>query len=420
MNRLTAISLFAAGSLALLSVGCSDAPFSAPTDSTNPNETAFGAGKLLPSPADAEIIPDSYIVVYNDDAALTPKGFSKTTASLTAQYPDIKVTSTFELAFKGFAANIPEARLTTLLNDPRVRYIERDQVARVCSTSTAQSMDWGVNYVGGDSSNTVSNNNSGSVSGVKVYVLDTGIDPNQSDLNVITGINYGDIYQDSTHWEDANGHGTHVAGTIAALDNNSYMVGVAPGAPLYAVRVFNSRGSGSIQQVMKGIEWVKRHRAANSGPAVANMSMSSAASWTFDQSTKSLISSGVTVCVAAGNEAKLASLRSPARVTTALTVGGIASNGSWYTMSNYGSGVDLLAPAVSVVSTARGGGVATKTGTSMAAPHVAGAAVLYLAATGNSSKTPAQVATALLGNTVAWGSSLPTGTPNKVLRVDSY
>ncbi|MBC8144113.1 MAG: S8 family peptidase, partial [bacterium] len=273
-------------------------------------------------------------------------------------------------------------------------------------------------YIGGDSSSTASNNGTGSVTGVNVYVIDTGIDPSHDDLNVVGGINYGDVTIDSNNYADANGHGTHVAGTIAALDNGMYTVGVAPGAPLYSVRVFNSRGAGTIQMVMKGIEWVKRHFAANGGPAVANMSMSSTASWTFDQSTSSLVSAGVTVVVAAGNETKLASLRSPGRIPAVITVGATSSSSAYAGFANYGSSVDILAPGVDVLSTAMGGGVATKSGTSMAAPHVAGAAVLYLNA--NTTKTPAQVATALVGTTVSWGTSLPTGTPNKMCRVNGY
>ena len=153
---------------------------------------------------------------------------------------------------------------------------------------------------------------------------------------------------------------------------------------------------------------------------VVNMSLVCSASLALDRNVEALIDSGITVVVAAGNSSTLASNYSPARVADAITVAACSSTGTLATFSNYGSVVDLIAPGVSILSTRWQGGVVRKSGTSMATPHVAGAAALYLSRTGNGSKTPAEVAAALAASAPSWGRSLPTGTPNRMLRVRSF
>ncbi|HVK37045.1 MAG TPA: S8 family peptidase [Candidatus Kapabacteria bacterium] len=415
MIRFSAISLFAAGTLALSISACTDSPLSAPSDNPVPTEGTH-ARLVAPAPG-ASTIEDSYIVVFRDDATLDrPGSLMKTAAGIEHQYPDIDIETTFQHSFKGFSARIPEARLRTLLNDPRIAYIEPDQVVNVCSTSTVQTLDWGTSYVGADSSSTVSGDNANAVTGVEVFVIDTGIDPDHDDLNVVGGINYGNQLKDSTHWYDEHGHGTHVAGILGARDNGAWTVGVAPGVPMYSVRVFGPMGSGSSTSVIKGMEWVRRQRLARPNTdMVANMSLICSASLSFDRSVKALVASGVTVVVAAGNSSTLASSYSPARVPEVLTIAASTSTGTLATFSNYGSAVDLIAPGVSILSSKMGGGVKLLSGTSMATPQVAGAAALYLSRNGGSS--PAQVASALIAGAPAWGVSLPTGTPNRMLRV---
>jgi aqualysin 1 len=421
MNRLSAISLFAAGSLALAISACSDAPMTA-ADSSTSSDAYFGAGKLIAVPPGTEVIEDSYIVVFKKDAvAERQNGLSKAVAAYAQTFSDMKVEATFSNAFDGFSARIPEARLATLIADPRVEFIQPDIVVRACSTSTFQTLDWGVSYIGGDSSSTASGSGSGAVSGVEVYVLDSGIDPNHPDLNVAGGINYANVYVPQTNYSDDNGHGTHVAGIIGAKDDGAWTVGVAPGVALYAVKILTAQGYGSSTKICQGIDWVKARKAASPGtPMVANMSLCSVGNLAFDRAVKGMIDVGITVVVAAGNNSADAGTKSPARLREAITVGATSSTGALASFSNYGSVVDILAPGVTILSSQMGGGVRTLSGTSMASPMVAGAAALYLAQSGNSSKTPAEVATALTGSAAPWGSSLPTGTTNRIVRVTGY
>ena len=420
MNRLSAISLFAAVSLAFVASACSDSLVNTPTDSPSNSGAPFHA-KLRSIPHGAQVIEDSYIVVLRDDVAGEPDGLARSVAGFGQRFPDMTIGSTFQSGVKGFSARIPEARLRALLEDPRIDFIEPDQVASVCSTATMQTLDWGTNYIGGDSSSTISGNRTGTVSGVEVFIVDTGIDPTHSDLNVVGGINYGNTARDSTAWFDEHGHGTHVAGIVGARDNSAWTVGVAPGIRLFSVRVFGSSGTGATSTIIRGLDWIQRQRALRpTTPMVVNMSLVCSASLALDRNVEALIDSGITVVVAAGNSSTLASNYSPARVADAITVAACSSTGTLATFSNYGSVVDLIAPGVSILSTRWQGGVVRKSGTSMATPHVAGAAALYLSRTGNGSKTPAEVAAALAASAPSWGRSLPTGTPNRMLRVRSF
>jgi subtilisin family serine protease len=322
----------------------------------------------------------------------------------------------YEDALKGFAGNIPEARLHDLLEDPRVAYIEPDQEMH----TDAQTLDWGVSAIGGDSSSTASGSGGGTVTGVRIYIIDTGIQTNHPDLNVVGGINYTSGSPNS--YSDGNGHGTHCAGIAAARDNSSYTVGVAPGAPLYAVRVLNSNGSGTTSGVIAGVNWVKQQKQNNSSiPMVANMSLGGGASSTLDQAVNNCINAGVVMCVAAGNSGADAGNYSPARVTNAITVGAHGSNQTIASWSNYGSVVDILAPGVSILSTYKGTTTATLSGTSMATPHVTGAAALYLSNSNNAGSTPAQVAAALINDSQSWiNVNGRANTTTNTLRVINY
>jgi len=222
---------------------------------------------------------------------------------------------------------------------------------------------------------------------VAVAVLDSGIDTDHPDLNVVGGANFvGGI-----SYDDDFGHGTHVAGTIGAVDNELGVIGVAPGTPLYAVKVLNGGGGGSDATIIGGINWVM----AQGNIKVINMSLGG---FGFDvdgplrQAIDAAVASGIVVVVAAGNEASDAATFVPAAYDSVITVSAIDDgNGSFASFSNWGADVDLAAPGVGINSTTVGGGTSGDTwnGTSMASPHVAGAVALYLA--NNSGALPADV-----------------------------
>ncbi len=210
--------------------------------------------------------------------------------------------------------------------------------------------------------------------------------------------------------QDGHGHGTHVAGTVAG---GSF--GVAKKARVVGVRVLNNSGSGTTAQVVAGIDWVARNAVK---PAVANMSLGGGADSTLDAAVRGAIASGVTFVVAAGNESTNASTKSPARVAEAITVGATTSGDARASYSNYGSVLDLFAPGSAITSAWRTSDTATNTisGTSMASPHVAGAAALHLA--GHPSATPAEVSAALTSSATTGVVGNPgSGSPNRLLYV---
>ena len=290
----------------------------------------------------------------------------------------------YSQAIRGFAGRLTGRQIAALSHDPRVAWIEPDVIVTV----QAQTIPWGVDRVNADQSSQRSGNGSGAVTNVNVYVIDTGIWLHP-DLNRIRH-----VVMDAT-WsnDDCNGHGTHVAGTIGARDNGSDVVGIAPGVPLTGVKVVNCSGSGPISNVIKGVDWVTANARR---PAVANLSLSGAASSALDSAVVSSVSSGVFYAVAAGNNGGSACNYSPSRLGTRsgiMTVGATDSGNREASWSNYGSCVDVWAPGVSILSTRRGGGTAVKTGTSMAAPHVTGTAALYLST--HTGARPADVESAI-------------------------
>jgi len=214
-------------------------------------------------------------------------------------------------------------------------------------------------------------------SGVKVAVIDTGIDAGHPDLAVSGGVNYVSKPPwkpaNPNKWDDDNGHGSHVAGIIAALDNEIGVVGVAPDASLYAVKVLDRTGSGYVSDVISGIEWC----VAN-GMDIANMSLGTNADIESLQDACDAASAGLLLVAAAGNDG--ADVDYPAAYNSVIAVGATASDDSLYFYSSRGPEVYVAAPGVAVYSTWKGGGYDTKTGTSMATPHVAGTIALQLAA----------------------------------------
>ena len=324
-------------------------------------------------------------------------------------------------ALFGFAGQIPEGRLQAFENDPRVRYVDLDAPVAIpvpratgpkrctsdptlpgCSggggSSSVQALPWGVDRIDADL-------NGGTGAGVHVYVIDTGIDADHPDLQAHLGNGFAVTSCKGggckARWDDDHSHGTHVAGTIGAIDNTIDVVGVAPGVTLHAVKVLNRNGSGSRSGVIAGIDWVTQQVTSRGEPAVANMSLGGSGSKTgtcdaggftgsdsYHQAICNAAHAGVVFAVAAGNDGADAELAVPAAYDDAvITVTATSDPDNWPSWSNWGNGtatapgpapVRLAAPGVNILSTGMGGGTATKSGTSMAAPHVAGALALYL------------------------------------------
>jgi subtilisin family serine protease len=322
-------------------------------------------------------IPGRYIVVLNDDVA-QPGEVARRHANKHAA----QIGFVYRHTIKGYSAAIPENRLEAIKDDPSVDYVEPDGVAK----AVAQTIPWGIEKTGADKSSTLAGNGSDAVSNVNAYIIDSGIDTNHPDLNVVRHVNYAGGKN-----TDCNGHGTHVAGTVAAKDDTNYVVGVAPGARLTGVKVLGCSGSGSYSGVIAGIDWVTANAVK---PAVANMSLGGPASTAVDNAVKNSASRGIFYAVAAGNEGANACNSSPARagagtnngIVTVAATDSADREASW---SNYGSCVDEWAPGVSILSTRRGGGTTTMSGTSMASPHEAGGAALYLSR--NTSASPSTV-----------------------------
>ena len=333
-----------------------------------------------------------YIVV------LEPGTASNAVAGEHARTHGARIGFVYQHALKGYSAVIPKARLAALRADDRVAYVERDGVV----TATAQTLPWGIDKIDADISSTRAGDGSGAVANVSVYVLDTGVDAKHADLTVVKHVNFAGGPN-----RDCHGHGTHVAGTIAAKDNARDVVGVAPGAPITGVKVLGCGGSGSDSGVVKGIDWVTANATK---PAIANMSLGGGASQAIDDAVRSSAGSGVFYSVAAGNDGADACNSSPARAGAGvnngiMTVAATDSADRESSWSNYGSCVDIWAPGVSVLSTKLNGGTSTKSGTSMAAPHGGGGGALHLS--GNPSAGPAAVEVALTG------AAQTTGTTSK-------
>jgi subtilisin family serine protease len=396
--------LFAMGlAVALVMVGCSDNQ-----TPTSPQQQNIPNGKgILRTVPEKSRVPGAYIVVLKE----TTNNVWATVEEMSHTYK-MSVDRVYSSALQGFAARMDDADLNALLGDPRIEYIEQDQTV----TIDAQALPWGIDATGDDSSSTLAGDGTGTVSDVRIYIIDTGIDINHPDLNVVGGRNF---VTGSRTYDDGNGHGTHVAGTAAAIDDGSGVVGMAPGASLYAVRVLNNKGSGTTSGVIAGVDWVRQEKQNNPWtPMAANMSLGGGASASLDLSVSNCINAGVVVCVAAGNSGVDAGNSSPARVAATITVGAHDISNVLASWSNYGSMVDINAPGVSITSTYKGGGYAIMSGTSMATPHVTGAAALYLST--HRTSTPAQVRDAIVNDGAAWVTHSRANTTTLTLRTINF
>lgn len=347
------------------------------------------------------VIPGRYIVVFDEN---TGNGEMETAMNrVRAQGGSIHFV--YEAAIKGFAAALPEKALQGLQNNPQVQFIQAEQVITIDTDQT--SATWGLDRIDQRSLplNTIyAYNYTGA--GVNAYILDTGILPTHAEFSGRAFVAY-DAVGDGQNGIDCNGHGTHVAGTIGG---KTY--GVAKDVTLYAVRVLDCSGSGTNAGVIAGIDWVTAHAVK---PAVANMSLGGSADAAIDAAVTNSINSGITYAVAAGNNRRDACKFSPARVPLALTVAATTNTDTRASYSNYGTCVDLFAPGSSITSAWYTSTTATNTisGTSMATPHVAGVAALYLQV--HPTASPADVTSAIKGAATLNAVIDPKGSPNLLL-----
>jgi subtilisin family serine protease len=342
-------------------------------------------------------IQGQYIVVLSDDSD-TQNEIAK------AKAKGAEIIQEYNHAIKGFAIKVNNDKVLENIkkNNPSVSYIEPDYLVQ----TFAQTIPTGINRIDGDLSSTISGNNQNSVN-VDIAIIDTGVDLTHPDLNVFKNISF---VQGAKKGNDDNGHGTHVAGTAAAKDDSNGVVGVSPGARIWAVKVLDRNGSGSLSNVIKGIDYVTANAAQIE---VANMSLGCQCnSAAMNTAIANSVAAGVTYVVAAGNDTMDASTFSPANHPDVIAVsaivdtdgkcGGLGSStgygadDTFASFSNFGSVVDIAAPGVNIYSTWKNGAYATISGTSMASPHVAGAAALFKAT--NPLATTTDVRNSLLSN----------------------
>jgi subtilisin len=372
-------------------------------------------------------VQNTYIVTFNQQAS---QAFVSASAAQVASESNGQVNFIYNRVLNGFSITLPAAAAGRLISLPNVQRVEKDQVAYAlhhreghggdggggggggggdkpnkgkkggnsgsedpvveepvetfqCPTGTGSGeKDWGVSRVEGGSGGL----------GVDVYIIDTGIDRDHPDLCMNLASDLSSHFSATncsgsgclTAWDDDNGHGTHVAGTVAA---NNGMIGVAPEATLHAVKVLSGSGSGSYSGVIAGIDFVAAQAVQLDKPIVANMSLGGGYSASLNAAVANARDAGVLFAVAAGNEGTDAQTKSPASAADAITVSATSSSCTWAYWSNWGDGdssgpapepVDIAAPGVSIKSTWNDGGYRTISGTSMASPHVAGALALWL------------------------------------------
>ncbi|MFF3400601.1 S8 family serine peptidase [Streptomyces sp. NPDC002659] len=352
------------------------------------------------------VIAGSYIVTLDESA---PDAGSKAGKALAAEY-GAKIRKTYDAALNGYSVQLSEAQAKKFAADPAVASVVQNRVFKATGTQP-NPPSWGLDRI---DQKALPLNQSYTYpdtagEGVTAYIIDTGVRITHTDFGGRASYGYDAIDNDNTA-QDGNGHGTHVAANVAG---SSY--GVAKKAKIVGVRVLDNSGSGTTEQVVAGIDWVTQHAVK---PAVANMSLGGGVDTALDTAVRNSIASGVTYAVAAGNDGANASNYSPARVAEAITVGSTTSSDARSSFSNYGSILDIFAPGSSITSAWNSSDTATNTisGTSMATPHVTGAAALYLAA--NKTATPAQVSSALTTAATAGVVGNPgTGSPNRLLYV---
>ncbi|WP_328677771.1 S8 family peptidase [Streptomyces sp. NBC_00322] len=363
----------------------------------SPTAQSASLGDLRLAPT-ATAVQNSWIVVLKNgstraaDLGVTPK-------------------LTYRSVLQGFSATMSGEKAAKLAADPRVAYVEQNATVRL--NDTQANPTWGIDRIDQrDLPLSKSYTYKTTASNVNAYIIDTGIRTSHSEFGGRASVGT-DTVGGGQNGQDCNGHGTHVAGTVGG---RTY--GVAKAVKLIAVRVLNCQGSGTTAGVIAGIDWVTANAKK---PAVANMSLGGGVNTSLDNAVKKSIASGVSYAIAAGNGNFLglpanACNYSPARVPEAITVGATDNTDRRASFSNYGTCLDLFAPGVNITSSWKDSDTATNTisGTSMATPHTAGVAALYLAT--HATATPSQVRDALVnGATTGKVQDPRTGSPNKLL-----
>jgi hypothetical protein len=315
------------------------------------------------------------------------------------------IQQTYRYALKGFAAKLDKAQADSLRHNPRVALVQPDLRVKAQAATIQSGPDWGLDRMDEhamplDGQYSYSANGAG----VNVYVIDGGVRLSHHDFGGRAHFAFDAFGGSGT---DCQGHGTHVAGTIAGTK-----YGVAKKANIYSVKVLDCNGNSELSKIVAGVDWVTGHRKL---PAVANMSLGSVANSIFDDFVRKSIASGVTYVVSAGNDNSDACKQSPARVSEVITVASIDPNDYRSSWSNYGSCVNIFAPGNNITSDFYTSDDATRVmgGTSMASPHVAGAAALYLSA--HPSASPSSVKSALLGNASSGYVKNASGAPNRII-----
>lgn len=354
------------------------------------------AEEMVSAPVSQVLIADQYVVVLRDDAD------ARTTANAAAQQYGVRLLHVYEHAFRGFSFRGSAQAAEALEHNPQVEFVAPDQVVEL----VAQTLPTGIDRIDADLNPISHIDGIDERVAVNVGIVDTGIDPTHPDLHVVGGTNC----LGGTSFVDDHGHGSHVAGTVAAIDNDIGVVGVAPGANLYALKVLNSGGFGSFSSVACGLDFAARTRSTHDNTddiAVVNLSLTGTGSddgncgkTNRDPMHKAVcgaVAKGVVVVVAAGNSRADAANYAPASYDEVLTVSAISdSNGipgekgkgkninpdQFAGFSNFGADVDIAGPGVGILSTYKDGGYATLSGTSMATPHVTGASALYVSQNG--------------------------------------
>lgn len=379
----------------------------------------YSAAPQAQLPADvaatSDLIPDQYIVVFKPEVNEFDEDISIDVPLLAQTFVmehGGTLLRTYQHALQGFAAILPTSSIAAIQLDPRVAYIEQDRLAYLDATQS-NPPSWGLNRIDQrDLPLDTSYVYDFTGSGVRVYIIDTGIRITHTDFGTRASYGY-DAFDGSLPADDCNGHGTHVAGTVGGAAH-----GVAKAAQLIAVRVTDCAANSSTSIIIAGLDWVAGQKTSNpSVPSVANMSVRVFDSLqAMDDAVANAVAKGVVVVASAGNNNTDACQQSPARAPAAITVGATTITDARASYSNFGTCVDLFAPGSGITSTWYTSDTATNTisGTSMASPHVAGVAALYLQT--NACAPPATVSSTIINNATAGEVTNPgTGSPNRLL-----